>query len=220
MKKKIMTELEDFEADMLRLLMVSQRVWTIHKEFPNLTEKTQHGMFVRHIFREYTVINLVNFIKVRRDLTKNKDFEKLDDVLKPLVEPILKHENAIFQLRNQYIAHVQEDGRKFKVMINEIITKNNFPTNFGFYRYLAGLAGLYCGIVENNYKKVWDEALRKYTEIGGEGVSLNSGFDMDDVGKMLTDVAKPVEIKLFDEGFVPTLSKAQMELIKKSLEKK
>ena len=67
--------------------------------------------------REYTVINLVNFVKVRIYLCKDEDFNKLDAIIKPLVKPVLKYKTGIFALRNQYIAHVQEEGRKFEVQI-------------------------------------------------------------------------------------------------------
>jgi len=214
-----MSDLEKFESDMIRLLLVWLRLMTVHKEYPKITETGPHGNLVRNIFREYTVINLVSFIKVRRDLVKHEDFRKLDDVIKPLVDPILKHEDAIFQLRNQYLAHIQEDGRKFEVLINDIIQKYHFPTNHGFYRYLAGLAYFYSAIVERNFKKVWDDALAKYDARAGESSSLSSGFKMEDTDKMLSDVLKPIEVKLFDEGFISAFNEEQIEQIRASLKK-
>jgi len=213
-----MTDLEDFEAEMIRLLMVWLRFMTVHKEYPKITETGIHGNHVRNIYREYTVINLVSFIKVRRDLVKHEDFRKLDDVIKPLVEPILKHEDAIFQLRNQYLAHVQEDGRKFEVLISDIVQKHNFPTNNGFYRYLAGLAYFYSAIVERNFKKVWDDALAKYDARAGSS-QISSGFKMEDTDKMLSDILKPIEVKLFDDGLVSAFDKGQIEKIRESLKK-
>lgn len=212
-----MSELEKFESDMIRLLLVWLRLMTVHKEYPKLTETGQHGNLVRNIFREYTVINLVSFIKVRRDLVKHEDFRKLDDVIKPLVDPILEHEDPIFQLRNQYLAHVQEDGRKFEVLINDIIQKYHFPTNNGFYRYLAGLTYFYSAIVERNFKKIWDDALAKYDARAGESVTISSGFKMEDTDKKLSDMLKPIEVKLSDGGFVSAFTKEEIEKIRSTL---
>ncbi|NND87559.1 MAG: hypothetical protein HKM23_09645 [Nitrosopumilus sp.] len=215
-----MSELEKFESDMLRLCTVWIRLMTVYDEFPKLTETGQHASMVRNVFREYTVINLVSFIKVRRDLVKHDEFKKLDDVIKPLIAPILKYEGAIFELRNQHLAHVQEEGRKFEVMINDILLKYNFPTNFGFYRYLAGLVFFYSGNVERNFKEVWDKALIKYNAKGGGSITISSGFEMKDTDKKFSELLKPIAVKLFDDGFISPFTNEQIEKVKEELEKK
>jgi hypothetical protein len=216
-----MSELEKFESDILRLLTIWGRLMIVYTEFPKLTEATFEGSQVRNVFREYTVINLVSFIKARLDLVKHEEFKKLDDIIKPLISPILKYQNPIFELRNQHLAHVQEEGRKFEVMINDILTKYNFPTNFGFYRYLAGLVFFYCGIVERNFKEEWDNALIKYKEKGGDsGLIISSGFDMKDTDTLFGDILKPINVELFDAGFIVTLTKEQIELVREHLKKK
>ncbi len=215
-----MSDLEKFESDMLRLCTVWIRLMTVYDEFPKLRETGHHGGMVRNVFREYTVINLVSFIKVRLDLLKHDKFKELDDVIKPLVSPILKYQNAIFELRNQHLAHIQEDGRKFEVMINDILLKYNFPTNFGFYRYLAGLVFFYCGVVERNFKEVWDNALIKHKAKGGGSVEIDSGFKMEDTDKKFKELLQPIAVKLFEDGFVSPYTKEQIEEVKKYLKNK
>ena len=59
-------------------------------------------------------------------------------------------------------AHIQEEGgKKFKIMMNDIIVKYNLPTTFSFYRYMTGLAYYYCGIVKRNFTKEWDKGMKK-----------------------------------------------------------
>ena len=146
-------ELTDFESNLLRLCVVWGRVMTIFKEYPNHMKTGMHELLVRHLFREVTVEQLHNFIKIRKDLLQNAEFKKLDDIIKVLIKPILEHEKPIKELRHNYVAHIQEDGRKFKVMMNDIILKYNLPTTFSFYRFMTGLVFYYCGIVERNFSK-------------------------------------------------------------------
>ncbi|NIP62219.1 MAG: hypothetical protein GWN01_16260, partial [Nitrosopumilaceae archaeon] len=174
-------KLTDFESNLLRLCIVWGRVMTIYKEYPNHMKKGTHELMVRHLFREVTVEQLHNFLKIRKDLLQNPDFKKLDDIIKVLVEPILDNEKPIKELRHNYVAHIQEKGRNFDVMMNDIIVKYNLPTAFSFYRYMTGLVFYYCGIIERNFSKEWNNAMKKYDAKLGVGISVNSGFKMNKV---------------------------------------
>ncbi|MGY5147602.1 MAG: hypothetical protein ACW9W4_06360 [Candidatus Nitrosopumilus sp. bin_7KS] len=211
-----MSSLDDFEADMLRLLMVWQRSLSVYKNYPKIIERGQEGNLHRHVFREYTVINLLNFLRVRIDLCKNEDFRKLDAVIKPLVKPILEHEQAIIALRNQYIAHVQEKGQKFEVKMGEIIQEHQFPTNNGFFRYLAGLSYSYCGYVELNFKKIWDDALKKYEERGGDDSMLNSEINMSNSSDEIAKIVQEITLKLEDEGYNAHASPEQIKKLREA----
>lgn len=210
------SKLTDFEADLLRLCIVWGRVMTIFQEYPNHMKKGDHELYVRHLFREITVEQLHNFIKIRKDLVKNPKFKKLDDIIKVLIEPILEFEIPIAKMRNQYVAHIQEEGgKKFKVMMNDIILKYKLPTTFSFYCYMSGLAYFYCGVVERNFTKEWDKAFKKYNAKLGVAMSISSGFKMKDAQKKINEILAPMQVPLFDNGYVTTISKDIIEKLRK-----
>ncbi len=207
--------LSDFESDLLRLCIIWIRAMTIYKEYPKHMIKNEHELMVRHLFREVTVEQLHNFIKIRKDLLTNQEFKKLDDIVKPLVEPILQYEEPIKKLRNQYVAHIQEESRKFELMMNDIILEYSFPTSFSYYRYMTGLVFFYCGIIERNFKTEWDKAMKKYNAKSGIGISITSGFKMKDVERKITDILSPMQIPLHDNGYVTSVSKEIIEKLRK-----
>ena len=90
-----MAKLTDFESDLLRLCIVWGRVMTIFDEYTNHTKTGMKELMIRHLLREVLVEQLHNFIKIRKDLRRNPDFKKLDDIIKILVEPILDKEKPI-----------------------------------------------------------------------------------------------------------------------------
>jgi hypothetical protein len=195
-------KLNDFESDLLRLSIVHNRFESIYLEFPNHMKEGRKALFLRHLFREVVVEQLHNFIKIRKDLLKNSKFEKLDDIIQVMVGPILEHKKPIKELRNNYVSHIQEEGRRFKETTNEIVLKYNFPTSFSFYQYLAGLAAYYCLIVKYNFKEEYKKTGKKYEAIRGELIKIDSGFKMNDVDnkiqKMMYELKKPLE----KNGFV------------------
>jgi len=208
-------KLTDFESDLLRLCIVWGRVMTIFKEYPNHMKTGMHELLVRHLLREVTVEQLHNFIKIRKDLLRNPDFRKLDDIIKVLIEPILEHKKPIKELRHNYVAHIQEKGRNFDVMMNDIIVKYDLPTTFSFYRYMTGLVFYYCGIVERNFSTEWDKAMKKYNAKLGVAMRVNSGFKMKDVDKKIREILSPMQIPLFDNGFVTSVSESVIEKLRK-----
>ena len=186
-------ELTDFESDLLRLSIVHNRLETIYLEFPNHMKSGRRELFVRHLFREITIEQLHNFIRIRKDLVKNSVFEKLDNILKVMIEPILEYEEPIKKLRNNYVSHIQEEGRKFKTTSNEIILEYNFPTAFSFYAYLAGLVSYYCVIVKSNFKKEYSKSAKKYESMAGELIKISSGFKMEEVDKKIQDIMSKLQ---------------------------
>ena len=207
--------LSDFESGVLRLLIIWIRLMTIYNEFPNQMKKGKHETLVRGMLRENTVQHLHSFLKIRNDLLREPDFRDLDTILRPLVDPILQYKRPIHLLRNEYIAHIQDKGNKFKLLINDIISRYQFPTNFAFYCLMAGLAYFYCGIVEQNFKKEWDKALKKYEARSGVPLSISSGFKLNDVQKKLGRIVNPIHIELVDNGFKTEVSKSNIEKLRK-----
>lgn len=109
-----------------------------------------------------------NFIVIREELLKNNKFKKLDGCLTQLWEPILDLKTPIRKIRNNYIAHIQDEKyikNSFDLMIQDIIDSHQVPTSWGFWIMLAGLVMLYGGAVRLNLKKEWDVASKKYVSL-------------------------------------------------------
>lgn len=209
------SKLTDFESNLLRLCIVWGRVMTIFKEYPKHMKTGMHELLVRHLFREVTIEQLHNFIKIRKDLLQNPEFKKLDDIIKVLIEPILEHEKPIKELRHNYVAHIQEKGRNFDVLMNDIIIKYTLPTTFSFYCFMTGLVFYYCGIVERNFSTEWDKAMEKYNAKLGVAMRVSSGFKMKDVDKKIREILSPMQIPLFDNGYVTSVPKPVIEKLRK-----
>jgi len=207
--------LTDFESDIMRLLIVALRFQAIHHEFPNQMKKTKDALLVRAVLREYAIIQLHNFLIIRNDLLKNSNFKKLDDVIKPLIQPILVQKEGIKQMRHNYVAHIQERGRKFRVMMNDIVFRYNLPTDWATWNYLSGLAWLYFGFVDGNFKKEADKAERKYNAKVGHAITISSGFKMKDVNSQIQILLLPVTIKLIKQGYKTAFTSEELKKFKK-----
>ena len=207
--------LSEFESNLVRLMIVTFRFQAIHHEYPNQMKKTSDAMLVRALFRDVTVEQLVNFIKIRNDLRKNPEFKKVDDTAKVLIQPILDKETPLKKMRNNYVSHIQEDGRKFKEMMGDIVLKYNLPTNWAYWSYLAGLAFMYFGLVDANFKKESDKAEKKYHAKAGFPITISSGFKMNDVIPKIGKILNPLQVKLDNKGFKTTYTKNQLNLLRK-----
>lgn len=149
------------ELNLLRLGWLSKETKTIYKEYPSTNEKTFH---LRSIVRYYLGIRLHDFIQIRKLLYKDlKDLKRteLDDCLKPLWQPIQKHEVAIAELRRSYLAHLQEK-ENFERHINEIIFERQYPSSHGDARYFAGCVWKYCDVVIFNFPREMEQVEKKY----------------------------------------------------------
>jgi len=214
-----MSSFTDFESNIMRLLIVALRFQAIHHEFPNQMKNTKDALLVRGVLREYAVIQLHNFLIIRKDLLQDTNFRKLDNVIKPLIQPILNNITGIKQMRHNYIAHIQEKGRKFKTMMNDIVIKYNLPTDWASWNYFSALAWFYYGLVDHNFKKETDKANRKYYAKLGQAVTISSGFKMKDVSEQISRLLIPVSLDLDNKGFKTTFTRKQLAQLKKKRSK-
>ena len=212
-------KLPPFESNLVRLMLVSYRLMAIHHEFPNQMKPTNDALFIRSVFREVAIEQLHNFVKIRLDLLRNPNFKKLDDIIKVVIEPILQHEKPIKEIRDNYVAHIQEQGRRFKVMMNDIVLKYNLPTNWAYWSYLCGLEFMYYGMVENNFKKECDRAEKLHSAKSGIALKITSGFHMKDVVRKMGEIFNPIQIKLDDNGYQTNISKANLNMLRKKYPK-
>ena len=58
-------ELNDFDKTIMRLHWIAMRMQILHNEFYKIDTKTNDGKWLQAIFREYIIIQLHNFIKIR-----------------------------------------------------------------------------------------------------------------------------------------------------------
>lgn len=203
-------KLPEFEANLVRLMLVSYRLMAIHHEFPNQMKTGNDALFVRSLFREVAIEQLHNFIRIRSDLIQNLKFKKLDDIIKEVVEPILQREEPIAEIRHNYVAHIQEDGRNFKVMMNDIVLEYDLPTNWAYWSYLCGLAFIYYGMVENNFSDECNRAEKLYHAKSGEAIKITSGFEMKDVVRKMGEIVNPIQVKLDENQYQTTIKEKKV----------
>jgi len=154
-------ELNDFDKTIMRLHWVAMRMQILHNEFYKIDTKTEDGKWLQAIFREYIIIQLHNFIKIRKSLLSIGNIKEFDECLKPLWAPILEHKKAIRELRNSYFAHMQEK-KPFDKYIEDIIIKHQFPNYFGDVLFFAGCVYLYYDAMTGILKKQFEKTVKKY----------------------------------------------------------
>jgi len=153
----------DLDVQLIQLTWVTNRLSAINKKFLEIKGNDENANKFKGVIREYMVIQLHNFIKIRQKLIKNQKVKKIDNCLEPLWDPIMKVKTPIKKLRNKYIAHIQDDEKNpFEVTIHEIIDQYQIPTTFGFWLYLAYCQVCYALLLENNLPDEYAKSQKKY----------------------------------------------------------
>lgn len=192
-----------FETNLLRLKFVANRLELIFKEFPKLENKQNEYTF-KSTVRDYAILQLWIFINIREWLAT--DFARagklsFDPCLKPILEPILNHRDAIKEVRNGYIAHLQEEADKpFKETIESIIIKSGFPSSAGDILLMMGCVWCYRDTVKLNFLKEWESAETKYKKMRPEQKPSGNLTENEVKGK-LDELAKQVLANLSNNGF-------------------
>ena len=150
------------ESNFLRLLHVRIKLRVIYDQLPKLSTSTPSERLFRAVIRENIVIQFYNFIQIRNDLIEDPKIKIVDELIKLCWEPITKFQEPITQLRHNYLAHIQEDNRRFKKPINEIIDEYQFPTKFGEILFMTGCILIYCDVIRINFEKEWICAVKKH----------------------------------------------------------
>ena len=156
--------------------------------------------------------------EMNRNRWKNIEFKNLDDVIKPLIQPILDNENGIGKMRHNYIAHIQEEGRNFRIMMNDIVLEYNLPTDWASWSYFSGLAWYYYSLVDVNFKEQMDKAMELYEAKVGQPITNTLGFKMNEVISKMNNVFLPISLALEQHGLKTTFLSEDLELVKKKLQ--
>ncbi len=141
------------------------------------------------------IVQFYNFIKVRNDLIKDPKIKIVDESLKPCWEQIIKFQEPITQLRHQYISHIQEDDRRFKKTINEIIDEYQFPTKLGEALFMVGCILIYCDVIRGNFETEWKNAVKKHDVISPKALTYGT-TKIADVPMKLKQVSELVATNL------------------------
>ena len=198
-----MVGLTKFESDLIKLNWVWLRLWSMYTEFPKISGSDPNAKTFRSVVREMIILQLDNFLKIRDELLKDTSFKKLDNCLFPLWQPIIKIKTPMRKIRNNYVAHVQEDKfikKPFEVMIQEIVDKHQLPISPGYWVMLAGCVMFYGAVVDANFKKEWDSAEKKYTAMSP--VLTNYGtINMSNYKGKLGNILAKTRTKLLAKGY-------------------
>lgn len=183
------------EANFLRLLYVRIKLRVIYDQLPKLPVSTPSERLFRAVIRENIVVQFHNFIQIRNDLIKDPKIKIIDEAVKPCWEQIIKFQEPITQLRHNYIAHIQENNRRFKKPINEIIDEYQFPTKFGEILFMTGCILIYCNVIRINFEKEWICAVKKHDVMNPAPLSYGT-MKIANVSTKLKQVSNIITINL------------------------
>jgi hypothetical protein len=192
--------LSEFEADLIKLQWIWYRLQAIYVFSPKIPLDNQADNLFSSVVREMIMIQLHNFVIVRKKLCKNEEFRDLDSCLDLLWKPIMEKAEAIKLIRNNYIAHIQEKIKSFDLMIQEIVEKYQLSTSFGDWVFLAGCANFYSGIVNVNFKEKITNALAKY-DAQAPLLTKYHKYTMKTYKQAFRKILLQTRCKLMEKGF-------------------
>jgi len=158
--------LEPLETNLMNLKWIANRLDILGRELSKIkgNEKEWFGITIQ----EYMIIQLDCFIETRKNLLENlQNIGKhaLDEALKPFWEYLIKFEKPIKELRDSYIAHVQNNDRPFSQHVFEIHDKYQFPYGFDDTIFLGGCVCLYKDYIFKNLPDHVSKTEQKYRSI-------------------------------------------------------
>ena len=207
-------ELEKFEAGLIRFVFVGYRFTTIYSEFPKHDKTDPHSTFVKNLFREFAIEQLHNLLKIRNDMLEIPKFKKLDDIISPIIKPIMDCTKPIKLIRNNYISHVQDGDRKFNLGLQEIHEKHALPTAFGFYQFLCGLAMAYTNLIEINFWKESNRSNKKYGALMGMPLPVYSPHTLKNYMEKVREIYIPVIDEMTKLGLPTQYTDSQIAELK------
>jgi len=159
-----MLTMTTFEANLMRLGWVGDRMAIMYKEYPNIDSDTIEYNY-KSLATEYIISQLWNFIKIRESLLndlKSLNKEKIDQCLTDLWSPIFDNKIAIKKIRHNYVSHLQEVEKPFNPFIETIITDTEFPNNAGDILLFTWCVWSYKEFIKKIFKNEWSRAEKKF----------------------------------------------------------
>lgn len=153
--------LELFESCLLRLDAIASKCDLLGRDSWYRLDSKHETQLARSILHESMILHAYHFIKVRKDMLCNARFKKIDDIAQRLVSVAIKHESAITQVRDTYVAHVQEKGR-FKRTPEAVFAEHGTPSDHADWILLMRGIRAYGLFVVNNFGAELKAAREKY----------------------------------------------------------
>lgn len=157
-----MSEFTARETNFIKLHWVLNRMIGIYQNFTKISGDDKTSNLFRGIQRETIILQLHNFNIIRKELIKDLEIKLVDDCLEPFWKPIDDYKMGIELYRHNYIAHVQESSKPFKLMPETILDRYDMPTTFGEWLFRAGCVMFYCQQLDANFNEDWISAEKKY----------------------------------------------------------
>lgn len=164
-----MVQFTKLDSDLLRIHWIVERMTHLYNEFPNL-KLVENKYNFSSMIREFAILQIMNFLKSRELILKSfvdENKKDLDPALRHVIEPILNFDEAFKQIRNGYVAHIQDNlskGEPFEMNIHHISAKYKLPSSAGDIRMMIGRVRLYCEFVLHNFQNEYKIALDKYNQ--------------------------------------------------------
>lgn len=149
-------QLTDFQYKLFHLIQVNNRMDIIRKAVWNLPYEVNASEYdIRSVLREYGIIQLHNFLAVKKALESDpvmKSKRQLKECLTPLTAPIDSHQDAIRDLRDLAYAHVgDKKNARFEGFMEELI-EGRFPKNIEEIAFLADCVCHYVELFQANFR--------------------------------------------------------------------
>ena len=132
-------QLTSFEGNLIRLRTLMNKMELMFKHFTSIEDVGNEFNF-KSLLREYIIIQLFAFMAVKRSLDRDlheMGKDALNDCLRPLWQPIMDYERPIREMRNGYLAHIQDITPVFERHIEIITFESGFPSSWADSLFFA-----------------------------------------------------------------------------------
>lgn len=159
-------EMSQLEKDLYRLAMIEGRFHFVYNTLPKLPESNPYQYSFKSSIREYAVIQLVNFLKIRDSIRydlRQIGRDEVDVALRPFWQPIHDHRDALEAFRTEYYAHLQDNkSTQFSKTIEQILHDSKFAGSWNDIAFYAGCVLHYSKFILSNFETEWYTAKSKY----------------------------------------------------------
>jgi hypothetical protein len=159
-------EMSQLEKDLYRLAMIEGRFHFVYITLPKLPESKPNQYSFKSSIREYAIIQLVNFLKIRdsiRSDLKQIAREEIDITLRPFWQPIHDQREALETFRTEYYAHLQDNRtNQFSKTIEKVFYDSKFAGSWNDITFYAGCVLHYSKFMQSNFETEWFTAQSKY----------------------------------------------------------
>ena len=145
-------------------------------------EADREARYARALLYENMMLQAWHFIKVRKAMCRDPRLAKIDRIASPLVQMAIDYEHAIFEMRNNYLAHMQEKG-DFRKTGQDIAAEYGMPLDDASGILLMKGIRAYGNFVTGIFIKEFVAASHKYSD-RPPAKNVPTGISMDKVDEI------------------------------------